>query len=72
VPTRLNNQAFANSCLSLTQVLALKFGYANVEDMKRDSMERFSLLVNGIMDKPSCRLLLVNVSQVVILKSNVG
>jgi hypothetical protein len=30
--------------------------------MKRDSMERFSLLVNGVMDKPSCRLLLVNVS----------
>lgn len=29
--------------------------------MKKDSMQRFSLLENGILDKPSARLLLVNV-----------
>ncbi|KAH0282315.1 yellowish-green 1-like protein [Aureobasidium namibiae CBS 147.97] len=59
-PEWLNVASHMEYPFDLTQVLALKFGYANVEDMKRDSMERFSLLVNGIMDKPSCRLLLVN------------
>ena len=47
---------------SLTQVLALKFGYANVQEMMKDSRKRFSLLENGILDQPSTRLLLVNVS----------
>ena len=46
---------------SLTQVLALKFGYDDVEKMKLDSRPRFSLLENGIIDQPSCRLLLINV-----------
>jgi hypothetical protein len=46
---------------SLTQVLALKFGYDDVEKMKVDSKARFSLLENGIIDQPSCRLLLINV-----------
>ena len=49
-------------CDSLTQVLALKFGYANVQEMMKDSRKRFSLLENGILDQPSTRLLLVNVS----------
>ncbi|MCJ1225198.1 hypothetical protein MMC12_001847 [Toensbergia leucococca] len=44
----------------IAQVLALKFGYPNVEDMKLDARKRFSLLENGILDKPSCRLLLIN------------
>jgi hypothetical protein len=30
--------------------------------MKLDSRPRFSLLENGIIDQPSCRLLLINVS----------
>ena len=47
---------------SLTQVLALKFGYPNVQEMMKDSRKRFSLLENGILDQPSTRLLLVNVS----------
>ena len=29
--------------------------------MKLDARKRFSLLENGILDKPSCRLLLINV-----------
>jgi len=45
---------------SLTQVLAIKFGYSNVEKMKIDSRERFSLLENGILDMPSTKLLLIN------------
>lgn len=44
----------------LTQVLALKFGYTDVEKMKVDSRPRFSLLENGILEMPSCRLLLIN------------
>lgn len=44
----------------LTQVLALKFGYDDVEKMKVDSRSRFSLLENGILDSPNTRLLLVN------------
>ncbi|KAF2686461.1 yellowish-green 1-like protein [Lentithecium fluviatile CBS 122367] len=44
----------------LTQVLALKFGYEDVEEMKVDSRARFSLLENGILERPSCRLLLIN------------
>lgn len=44
----------------LTQVLALKFGYEDVEKMKIDSRPRFSLLENGILEMDSCRLLLIN------------
>ncbi|ORY09072.1 yellowish-green 1-like protein [Clohesyomyces aquaticus] len=44
----------------LTQVLALKFGYDDVEKMKLDSRQQFSLLENGILDMASCRMLLVN------------
>ena len=46
---------------SLTQVLASKFGYSNIEEMKKDSQKRFSLLESGILDQPSTRLLLINV-----------
>jgi len=38
-----------------------KWGYENVEAMKSDAMQRFSLLENGVLDQPSTRLLLVNV-----------
>ncbi|OCL14476.1 yellowish-green 1-like protein [Glonium stellatum] len=44
----------------LTQVLAIKFGYSDIEKMKIDSRERFSLLENGILDMPSTKLLLIN------------
>lgn len=32
--------------------------------MKRDSQERFSLLQNGILDKPSAKTLLINVGSI--------
>ena len=48
-------------CCSLAECLAEKFGYENVEELKSDGKSRFSLLENGILDKPCARLLLVNV-----------
>jgi len=46
---------------SLAECLVEKWGYENVEAMKSDAMQRFSLLENGVLDQPSTRLLLVNV-----------
>jgi hypothetical protein len=42
--------------------MAEKFGFQNVEDFKKDGQKKFSLLDNGIVKNPSCRLLLLNVS----------
>lgn len=42
--------------------MAEKFGFQSVEDLKKDGQKKFSLLDNGIVEKPSCRLLLLNVS----------
>jgi hypothetical protein len=42
--------------------MALKHGYTNVEDYKNDVQKKFSLLDLGILEKPSTRLLLINVS----------
>ena len=53
---------------SLAECLAEKFGYENMEELKKDGKSRFSLLQNGILDKPSARLLLVNVSFYASLK----
>ena len=47
---------------SLAECLAEKWGYESVETMKKDAMKRFSLLENGILDQPSTKLLLINVS----------
>ncbi len=47
---------------SLAECLAEKFGYENVEELKKDGKSRFSLVDSGILDKPSARLLLANVS----------
>lgn len=41
--------------------MAEKFGFQSVEDLKKDGQKKFSLLDNGIIQKPSCRLLLLNV-----------
>lgn len=41
--------------------MALKHGYENVEDYKTGVQNKFSLLQLGILDKPSTRLLLINV-----------
>lgn len=42
--------------------MALKHGYDSVEEYKAGAQKKFSLLENGILEKPSTRLLLVNVS----------
>ena len=49
-------------CHSLAECLAEKFGYENVEELKKDGKSRFSLVENGILEKPCTRLLLANVS----------
>lgn len=46
----------------LTPALAMKHGYDSVEEYVAGAQKKFSLLENGILDMPSTRLLLVNVS----------
>ena len=46
----------------LSPAMALKHGYSNVEDYKNGVQKKFSLLELGILEKPSTRLLLINVS----------
>jgi hypothetical protein len=46
----------------LSLAMALKHGYTNVEDYKNGVQKKFSLLELGILEKPSTRLLLINVS----------
>lgn len=41
--------------------LNLKHGYPTMQEYKRDAQKRFSLLEMGIIQKPSTRLLLINV-----------
>ena len=54
-------------CLSLADCLAEKFGYRNVEELRKNGKSQFSLIENGILDKPCARLLLANVSFCVAL-----
>ncbi|BCR99487.1 2,6-dihydropseudooxynicotine hydrolase [Aspergillus awamori] len=44
----------------LTPAWAKKYGYSNPEDFKKHGQKKFSLLETGILDQPSCRLLLLN------------
>ncbi|KAI9779588.1 MAG: hypothetical protein M1816_003469 [Peltula sp. TS41687] len=59
-PEWLDVTSHLDYAFDLAHSLALKFGYKDVESMKKDSRRRFSLLENGILDRPSTRLLLVN------------
>ena len=47
---------------SLNPALAQKFGYDSSEELFKGAQEKFSLVSTGIVEKPSCRLLLINVS----------
>ncbi|KAK3951159.1 Alpha/Beta hydrolase protein [Pseudoneurospora amorphoporcata] len=47
----------------LTPAFAMKHGYNSVEEFKAGVQKKFSLLENGILDKPSTRLLLINGTQ---------
>ena len=42
--------------------MAMKHGFNSVEAYKEGVQKKFSLLENGIIQKPSTRLLLINVS----------
>lgn len=42
--------------------MAMKHGFNSVEAYKEGVQKKFSLLENGIIQKPSARLLLINVS----------
>ncbi|KAL9101311.1 MAG: hypothetical protein Q9163_003423 [Psora crenata] len=59
-PEWLEITRFMEYPFDLSQVLATKFGYPDIEAMKLDSRRRFSLLENGILDQPSTRLLCIN------------
>ena len=48
----------------LTPAMAMKHGFSSVEAYKEGVQKKFSLLENGIIQKPSTRLLLINVSRV--------
>jgi len=41
--------------------MAMKHGYTSVEEYKTGVQKKFSLLETGIIQKPSTRLLLINV-----------
>lgn len=46
----------------ITPAMSEKYGFKSVEDFKKNGQKKFSLVETGIADKPSCRLLLLNVS----------
>lgn len=45
----------------LGPAMALKHGYTGVDDFRNNAQKKFSLVETGIIDKPSTRLLLINV-----------
>ena len=48
--------------LRLTPAMAMKHGFESVEEYKKGVQKKFSLLETGIIQQPSTRLLLINVS----------
>ncbi|MCJ1394611.1 hypothetical protein MMC18_007491 [Xylographa bjoerkii] len=59
-PEWLDNVGHLEYPFDLDHSLAVKFGYDDVETMKKGAQKRFSLLESGILDQQSTRLLLVN------------
>ena len=47
----------------LEPALNLKHGYATMEEFRKGAQKKFSLLDTGIIQNPSTRLLLINVSR---------
>ena len=45
----------------LEPALNLKHGYETMEEFRKGAQKKFSLLETGIIEKPSTRLLLINV-----------
>jgi hypothetical protein len=48
----------------LGPAISLKHGYTDFDKYMDEAASKFSLLETGILDKPSCRLLFINVSPV--------
>ncbi len=46
----------------LLPALAMKHGYATIDEYKAGVQRKFSLLETGVIHRPSTRLLLINVS----------
>jgi hypothetical protein len=42
--------------------MSMKYGYKSVDEYRQGVQKKFSLLETGIIQKPSTRLLLINVS----------
>ncbi|MCJ1436593.1 hypothetical protein MMC27_005973 [Xylographa pallens] len=59
-PEWLDNVGHLEYPFDLDHSLAAKFGYDDVEAMKKDAQKRFSLLESGILDQSCTKLLLVN------------
>jgi hypothetical protein len=53
---------FLLTASSLADALAFKFGYRDIASYTADAQKCFSLLESRLIDYPSARLLLVNVS----------
>jgi hypothetical protein len=66
IHSRENKVCVSSRCeinsFSIWPALSMKYGYESAEEYKKDAIHKFSLLNTGILDKPSSRLLLVNVS----------
>ncbi|KAH6670422.1 Alpha/Beta hydrolase protein [Halenospora varia] len=45
---------------ALAPAMVTKHGYNSVEELYEGAQKKFSLLENGILEKPSCRLLFIN------------
>lgn len=60
----------------LGPAMALKHGYSSVDEFRNNVQKKFSLLETGIIQKPSTRLLLINVRSTFsvgyILRTNGG
>jgi hypothetical protein len=46
---------------SIVSAWAKKYGYDDPDEFRQKAQEKFSLIRTGIVDQPSCRLLLLNV-----------
>ena len=63
----MRSVAAADWCKRVAPALAMKYGFASVEEYKEKVQKKFSLLETGIIQKPSTRLLLVNVGSLPVL-----
>jgi hypothetical protein len=56
-------------CSRIEPALNLKHGYSTMEEFRKGAQKKFSLLETGIIQKPSTRLLLINVCMVILFST---